>query len=235
MTPLPDNPNQRLLRSAVERLRPLLDRIAFVGGCVTGLLVTDPAAAPVRTTLDVDVIVEAVSYAEFTLLEQQLRQLGFRESRTEDAPVCRWVINGALILDFMPVDPSILGFSNHWYRPALENAQKTRIGDHEIRLITAPYFVATKLAAFHGRGQNDFRMSHDLEDVVTVIDGRREIVDEVPLAPADLQEFLSNEFRDLLSNCDFLEALPGHLLPDIASQERLGIVLSRMRRFVAQK
>jgi hypothetical protein len=48
----------------------------------------------------------------------------------------------------MPTDASILGFSNRWYGPALENAQKTRIGDYEIGVITAPYFLATKLEAF---------------------------------------------------------------------------------------
>ena len=80
--PLP-NPNLAQLVAAAERLKPLLDQIAFVGGCVTGLLLTDPAAAPVRPTFDVDAIVEIGSYAEFTLLEARLRDLGFRESQAE--------------------------------------------------------------------------------------------------------------------------------------------------------
>src|SRR5205807_703331 len=113
------------------------------------------------------------------------RELGFRESHADDAPICRW-LSGDLILDLMPTDASILGFSNRWYGPALENAQRIRIGEYEIRVITAPYFLATKLEAFHGRGKNDFR-SHDLEDVVAVIDGRSELVGEVRLAAADLQ------------------------------------------------
>jgi hypothetical protein len=144
-------------------------------------------------------------------------------------PICRWIA-GDLILDLMPTDSSILGFSNHWYRPALENAQTTRIGQHEIRIVTAPYFLATKLEAFHGRGKNDFRMSRDLEDIVTVIDGRSEIVDEVHLAPEDLRNYLSEEFRASLSNRDFLEALPGHLLPDAASQQRLALVMRRIQK-----
>lgn len=93
----------------------------------------------------------------------------------------------------MPTDSSILGFGTRWYHPALENAQRTQIGEHEIRLITAPYFLATKLEAFRGRGRNDFR-SHDLEDIVTVIDGRPETVEEVRHARADLQKYLSDVF-----------------------------------------
>ncbi|MFZ1160180.1 MAG: hypothetical protein WAO10_20520 [Candidatus Sulfotelmatobacter sp.] len=160
------------------------------------------------------------SYADFTLLEHHMRELGFHESHAEGAPICRW-ISGDLILDLMPTDASILGFGNRWYHPALENAQRTRIGDYEIRVMTAPYFLAAKLEAFHGRGRSDFRMSHDLEDIVTVVDGRPETVEEVRHAPADLQKYLSKEFWALLSNRDFLEALPGHLLPDAASQRRV--------------
>ena len=227
----PDNPNLAELVAAAAKLEPLLEQIAFVGGCVTGLLLTDPAAAPVRPTLDVDAIVAIASYAEFTLLENRMRELGFRESRAEGAPICRW-LHGDLILDLMPTDPSILGFSNRWYGPALENARRVRLGDYEIRLITAPYFLATKLEAFHARGKNDFRMSHDLEDIVTVIDGRAEIVDEVHLAAADLRNYRGKEFQALLSNRDFREALPGHLLPDAASQQRQGLVVNRMQQLV---
>lgn len=227
------NPNLEQLTAAATKLGPLLNKIAFVGGCVTGLLVTDPAAAPVRATLDVDVIVEAASYVEFTVLEEQLRQLGFHESRAEGAPICRWV-NEDSLLDFMPVDPSILGFSNRWYGPALASAQRVATGTCEIRVITGPYFIATKLEALRGRGQNDFRASRDLEDIITVIDGRPELVGEVRLAPTDVNQYLGDEFEDLLSNRDFLEALPGHLLPDAASQQRLGLVLSRMKQLIVE-
>jgi hypothetical protein len=229
---LSQNPNLARLAAAAEKLEPLLDRIAFVGGCVTGLLLTDPAAAPVRPTLDVGAIIAIGSYAEFTLLENRLRDLGFHQPLAEATPICRWK-SGDLILDLMPTNSSILGFSNIWYQPALENAQKTKLGKHEIRVITSPYFLATKLEAFHGRGKNDFS-SHDLEDIVTVIDGRPEIVDEVHLAPPDLQKYLSDESGALLSNRGFLDALPGHLLFDAASQQRAGLVLGRMKQLILE-
>jgi hypothetical protein len=227
----PLNPNLARLALAAEKLAPLLGQIAFVGGCVTGLLLTDPAASPVRPTLDVDAIVAIGSYAEFAVLENRLRELGFYPPHTEGSPICRWA-NGDLILDLMPTDASILGFGNRWYHSALENAQPVRVGRYEIRIITAPHFLATKLAAFHGRGKNDFRMSRDLEDIVTVIDGRPELVDEVHLAAPGLRKYLSDEFENLLSNGDFLEALPGHLLPDAASQQRLNLVLKRMKQLI---
>jgi predicted nucleotidyltransferase len=232
MIPAP-NANFARLAHAAKKLKPLLDRIAFVGGSVTGLLLTDPAAAPVRPTLDVDAIIAIASYAEFTELEARLRELGFHQPHTESDPICRWM-SGDLILDLMPTDASILGFSNAWYAAALENAQRIQIGELGIRLITAPYFIATKLEALHGRGENDFRMSHDLEDIVTVIDGRAELAEEVRVALADLQQYLSREFRTLLSNRDFQDALPGHLLPDAASQQRLSLVVKRMQQLIVK-
>ena len=69
---------------------------------------------------------------------------------------------------------------------------------------------------------------------MTVIDGRAEIVEEVHLAHVEVQRYLSNEFRSLLNERDFLEALPGHLLPDAASQQRLGLVLERIKHLVLE-
>ena len=56
--------SRQLLNAMAARLGPLLPEITFVGGCTMGLLVTDPAASPVRATDDVDVTVEVGSYAE---------------------------------------------------------------------------------------------------------------------------------------------------------------------------
>jgi predicted nucleotidyltransferase len=228
------NPNAALLFSAVEKLVPLLDQIVFVGGCAAGLLLTDPGAPPVRPTIDVDAIVEIASYAELVALEARLRQLGFEQPHEEGTPLCRW-IHGDVILDLMPTDSTVLGFSNRWYPQALESAGAVEVGGHQIRLISAPYFVATKLDAFHGRGQFDYRVSRDVEDIVTVLEGRPEIVEEVHQAAPSLQQYLSDEFSALLAERDFLEALPGHLLPDAVSQQRIPIVLQRMQQIVKRR
>jgi hypothetical protein len=98
-----------------------------------------------------------------------------------------------------------------------------------ISLIASPVFIATKLEAFHDRGENDFLGSHDLEDIVTVVDGRSELLDEARAAPADLRAYLASECRNLLSTPAFLDALPGHLPGDSASQARLPELLRRLR------
>jgi len=120
------NPNLGLLELAAERLRQLLPEIVFVGGCATGLLIDDPAAAPVRGTYDVDVIAEIGSYAEYTVFSERLRTLGFKEDSREGAPLCRWT-DGALTLDVTPLDSQVLGFSNRWYPDALRTAGNVQL------------------------------------------------------------------------------------------------------------
>ena len=77
------SPNLELLEIAAERLRPLLPEIVFVGGCATALLVTDPGAAPVRKTYDVDVIAE-IAYMRSTQSSRNgCVSLGFRKTRAK--------------------------------------------------------------------------------------------------------------------------------------------------------
>ena len=90
-----------------------------------------------------------------------------------------------------------------------------------IKLVTPPYFLATKIEAFKGRGKGDYMASHDMEDIITVLDGRREIVDEIKSSSDELKTFLSTTFRRFLADKNFLDAIPGQLLPDRASQARL--------------
>jgi dihydropteroate synthase len=58
-------PNIEILAKVANALGELRERMTFVGGCATGLLITDPGASPVRATHDVDAVVAVVSLAEF--------------------------------------------------------------------------------------------------------------------------------------------------------------------------
>lgn len=221
--------NLAMIRHVAARLGHLRERVVFLGGAATALLVTDEAAPDVRMTIDVDVIVEVASRGDYYRLAESLRNAGFSEDTSEGAPVCRWLVDG-IIVDVMPTDDEILGFSNRWYRDALQNASVRLLGeDMAIRLVTAPYFLATKLDAFHNRGADDYLGSHDLEDIITLIDGRPEIVEEVGNAPDDLKVFLCSEFRAFLKSRAFLDALPGHLFPDSANQKRVPILIERIK------
>lgn len=167
-------------------------------------------------------------------MQASLRQLNFREDTEEGAPLCRWVIDGIKV-DVMPTSEHILGFANRWYLSAMEAAVSYRLNDDvTIRLATAPYFVATKLEAFASRGREDYQLSHDIEDVVAVVDGRPELVDEIAKADTEVRSYLQQRVGELLDTDAFLDALPGHLPGDAASQGRLPEILARFERIAGR-
>ena len=222
--------NLAMVRRVAERLGELRDQVVFLGGAATALLITDSAAPDVRATIDVDLIVEIASRGDYYRFAEALSSHGFAEHLGEDAPVCRWRVDG-ITVDVMPTSAEILGFSNRWYSRAMQTATAMMIADSlTIRVVTAPYFIATKLDAFWSRGKGDFMASHDLEDIIALLDGRQEIAEEVPLADSEVRRFLSGTFEKFLSDSRFLEALPGHLLLDQASQQRITVLKGRMRR-----
>ncbi len=222
-----------LVETVARRLGPLRAEVAFLGGAAVSLLLSDEGAPEARSTVDVDVIVEVASRLAYYRLADRLRELGFREVSEEGAPVCRWEVGGVLV-DVMPTLPEILGFSNRWYAEAFATATETQIAeDLVIRLVTPPYFLATKVEAFESRGGGNFLASHDMEDIVAVLDGRPEIVVEVARSGSPLRHFLRDAFASFLSQRSFVEAVSGHLPPDAASQARAPIVLKRAREITA--
>lgn len=222
------DPNLDTLMLAVEKLGKICDEMVFLGGSTTGLLITDQALPPVRETKDVDVIVEVTTHAEYYQLSEKLKELGFKEDQSEDAPLCRWVMEG-VILDVMPTDSKILGFSNVWYPIAMKEAVEIELPNgNKIKIVTAPYFLATKLEAFYGRGNGDYLLSHDLEDLISVVDGRPEIIDEVRQSNEDVKNYLSEKFNVLLNDSRFVEALPGKVPGDEGSQSRIPIIMERL-------
>ncbi len=229
------NPNIEILTMAVSKLGPVADEMVFLGGCATGLLITDPAAPPVRVTTDVDVITEVATLGEYYQLAERLRQRGFVEDQSQGAPICRWRLEST-ILDIMATKPDVLGFGNQWYETAVAAAEFVELpSGKSIRMVLAPYFLATKLEAFDGRGKGDYLSSHDIEDIVAVLDGRPEILDELQKASKSLQTYLADRFASLLETREFIEALAGHLPGDAASQRRMPLIKERIEAIARQR
>lgn len=185
----------------------LLPQVVFIGGCTTGLFLTDDfTKEQVRYTDDVDLIVHVGSYSDWTRLAERLRQLGFRESMEQDV-ICTMML-GQLKVDFMPDNADILGFSNRWYRDAMTTAQDFTLTESlTIKLVEPVYFVATKLEAYLGRGNGDALSSHDIEDLINIFDGREEIVAEVNAVDGELRDFIRVQLQALLDDANFEYAM----------------------------
>ncbi len=228
-----DDPNVAQVELVARALGNLRDELVFVGGCATGLLCTSPKAPPPRITYDVDVIAEVAALAGYHALERQFAKLGFKRDMTPEAPICRWRI-GELEVDLMPTDETILGFSNRWYPEAIRSAQALQLpSGTTIRLISAPAFLATKLEAFSTRGCGDLMGSHDLEDIINVLDGRPGIENEIAGIGRPLATYLAERFAAITNHPDFENTLPGLVEYDDLYDERIHSVRSRARRIAA--
>jgi len=227
---MPGDPNLDAVQVAFAALADLSDQVILVGGCATGLLITSVRSEMIRPTRDVDLIVEITSRNRFRHLERDLRRRGFVNDQRSDAPICRWRFDD-VIIDLMPTDERVLGFGNRWYRHAAAHAERVLLPNGQaIRLVSAPVFLLTKLEAFSSRGADDLVYSHDLEDVMTVLDGREELESEIAAAPVEIREALRRHVATLLADDRLTEAMAGFLPGDAASQARLPELQAKLER-----
>lgn len=217
------------LRAVARKLDGTDLEYAFTGGSIVNLLLDEPELSPARPTDDVDVIVEVVSTVRYSQIEEKLRSVGFKHDMSEDAPICRWRL-GDLIVDIMPTKGEEIGLNTQWFKEALANAIIVEYAHTKLKVLSPSGFLATKYLTFLDRGKGDYLGSHDLEDFLTVIDGREEIVTEVDQSPSALRNYIIEGIKKLQETSDFIDAIPGHLPPDSASQERLPQLMEKLKQ-----
>lgn len=205
------NPNLSLLIGMAQAMGPLCEQVVFVGGCATGLLLDNAELLDVRPTEDVDAIVEVASLAAYHRLTEGLMERGFKQTMADNTPPFRWYWN-RMQLDLVPLDERVLGFANPWYRVGFDAALSVELVDGlRLRHLSAPHFLATKFEAFKDRGKNDVYVSHDLEDIMTVMEGRSTLVQEMVVAEEAVRKHVGQSVGALLDMPTFHNALPGLL------------------------
>lgn len=197
------------IKAVNNALGVLKDKVVFVGGATVSLY-PDRRFFETRVTDDVDVIVEIINYQGRAELEENLRSLGFAHD-IESSVVCRYKIAG-IVVDIMPTDDPSIGFNTKWYPEGFQKAIDYSIdADNTVKILTAPYFIATKLEAFNDRGKGDGRTSHDFEDVIFVLENRSSIWEEMNSLEGAIKEYLLAEFTKLLSNPHIFEWIDSHV------------------------
>lgn len=174
----------------------LLAEVAFVGGCSTAMLVTDEAVmADIRFTDDVDLVVELAGIADWQRLIERLAARGFKITG-EDEVNCRFRCKG-IIVDVMPSDAAILGYANRWFIEGLAHSNSVTLGHNlSIRIFQPVHFLASKLEAFNGRGDSD-PYHKDVEDILILLDGRPELLQEARQANLHLRTFIATAITEL--------------------------------------
>jgi hypothetical protein len=224
------NEQIQMLSKAAKLLSSLDERIIFTGGATISLYLDEVSAADVRPTKDVDCVVEITTTAEYYRLSDKLREIGLEEY-TGGGPLCRWQYQ-ELMIDIMPTDPSVLGFSNSWYIPGITQAITYNLpSSQQIWIFPVSYLLASKIEAFNSRGKRDFYGSPDLEDIVLLLDGCPYLEEELQQADAMvitfIKEWLTTELKTLR------EYAPYHLSFVAKNAGREQLLLSLIERLAA--
>jgi len=205
--------HENLVRiKAVNQVLKGLDQdFVFVGGATVSLYATDATlATEVRPTDDVDVVVELIGYRGYSELDKKLREIGFVND-IESRVICRYKLKG-LIVDIMPTEPDIIGFSNKWYPEGFANAIEMVLDNQTtIKCFSLPYFMASKWEAFKGRGANDYRTSKDFEDIIYILENTDDFEEQMIAAPTHLREYFQEVFQEIIHNDNFEEGIYAHL------------------------
>lgn len=225
------NINITRIKAVSNALMRLKTEIVFAGGAVVSLYADESFREAVRPTDDVDVVVELVAYKDYAAMEAELRKSGFENDSTSKV-ICRYLYQG-LIVDIMPTDSSVLGFSNQWYKPAFKQAYDVVLDEHHsVKIFPVAYFIAAKLEAFKSRGGNDGRTSTDFEDIVFVLNHRSSVWKELNETTGELRSYLKEELKAVLSSTYVDEWISAHL--DYHEQSRVDFIIHSLEEFVKE-
>jgi hypothetical protein len=213
-----------ILEKAAKLLTILNKRIVFTGGSTIPLYLDELSARDARYTRDVDCVVEITSRIEYYRLSNELRQIGLEEY-TGGGPLCRWSYE-ELIIDIMPTDPSILGFSNSWYIPGMSKSIiYTFPSSQQIRIFPIAYLLASKIEAFQGRGNDNLYTSHDMEDIALLLDGCPYLEREIQQADTKVKDFIKQWFQRRIEDIKEVASAQLSYSSKVSGREKLLLAL----------
>lgn len=207
-----------------EALKQYKDQVVFVGGSVISLYTDDPAADEIRPTKDIDLTINIVDIGKFQKTIEELGKLGFKPDPF-GASICSYKYD-KIPVDIIPAEDNAFGSTNRWYKIGFEDLWKAHAKNQEINILSAPCFLATKFEAFNSRGK-DYRTSHDIEDIIYIIDNRTTIVEEITKTDKRISEFLKLEIQKIIDKGLLDELLHTHIHPLIID-ERMDIVKEKI-------
>lgn len=200
--------NIKMIEIVCKALGNLNDDVVFVGGSVLEFYVSGNAANKPRATDDVDIIAEILTRAKYNNFENELRKKGFKNDI--GGPDCRFIFDNVKV-DLISTQNSATGITNKWYEAGFENKISAPLSNIKINILPVEYYIAAKLEAFKSRGAADVRASHDLEDIIYIMDGNENIKENLISSQTELLNYFKEEFSELLKKENFREIINGHL------------------------
>ena len=220
--------NIAVVAEIAEALKDIKQDMVFVGGAIISLYTDDPAADEIRPTQDVDMTINILNLGHWEEVQKKLSELGFQPDPFGHA-ICSYKYND-IPVDIMATEDGPLGPSNRWYKVGFKNLWNVKVKDQEIKILSAPCYLATKFEAFKNRG-NDYRTSHDIEDIIYVIDNRIDIVSEITEGEPSILLFIREQLQIIINKGILKEVLVSHIHP-LMLDERIVIVEEKIEQIL---
>ena len=221
--------NIAVVAEIAEALKELKDQVIFVGGSVVSLYADDPAADDIRPTADIDITIKLMNQSNYLQMQKHLSDLGFKLDVTGHS-VCSYKYKD-IPVDIMSTEDMPLMPSTKWFKLGLATLQTVKANNIDIQILSAPYFLATKFKAFNDRGI-DYRTSHDIEDVIYVLDNNIDIVNQINQADTKVREFIKSEFQKIIDNDALEEIIAAHVHP-LVIEQRQAIIMDKLTQILA--
>lgn len=211
--------NISVVAEVAAALKEVKEEMVFVGGAVVSLYTDDPAADEIRPTQDIDLTLNIINLHHWEQVQEKLGDLGFYPDPFGHA-ICSYKYRN-IPVDIMASEDGPLGPANRWYKIGFQGLWTAKAKDQEIKILSAPCYLATKFEAFNSRG-TDYRTSHDIEDIIYVLDNRTTIVEEIMVTDLRIQEFLKEQLQRIINIGLLQEVLMAHIHP-LMLEERMPI------------
>jgi len=220
--------NIAVVAEVAKALTDFKENIVFVGGAVVSLYVDDPAADEIRATQDIDITLKIVNLNHWQKVQEKLNRLGFHPDPFGHS-ICSYKYKD-IAIDIMATEDGPFGPSNPWYKIGFQDLWTVKAKNQEIKILSAPCYLATKFEAFNNRG-TDYRTSHDMEDIIYVLDNRINIVKEIKQSDRGIQKFLKEQLQAIVNKGLLTEVLMAHIHP-LMLDERMPIVEEKITKIL---
>jgi predicted nucleotidyltransferase len=222
--------NIAVVAEIAAALKDMKNDMIFVGGAVVSLYTDDPAADEIRPTQDVDMTLNILNLGHWGKVQEKLSTLGFYPDPFGHA-ICSYKYKD-IPIDIMAMEDGPLGPANKWYSIGSKDLWSAQAKEQEIKILSTPCYLATKFEAFNDRGF-DFRTSHDIEDIIYILDNRTSIVEEVINSEPSIRAFVFEQLQKISNKGLLNEVLMAHIHP-LMIEERLTIVEEKITQIIAQ-
>lgn len=216
--------NLAVVAEVAIALKEIKDQVVFVGGAVVSLYTDDPAADEIRPTQDVDMTLNIVNLSEWATIQEKLAGMGIHPDPFGHA-ICSYRYKN-IPLDIMPAEDGPLGPANKWYKIGFDDLQSVDVHGQVVQILSAPCYLATKFEAYNDRG-TDYRISHDIEDIIYILDNRTTIVEEVLNTDNRIKDYIVQQLKAIKEIGMLDEVLISHIHP-IMLEERMPLVLEKI-------